>query len=572
MLMMPPTIRRTRIALALPLMALAMACGSTTEYDIVIRHGTVYDGTGAAGVIQDLAINGDKIAARGDLSGARARQTVDASGMAVAPGFIDMLNHSESSLIADGRSQSMIRQGVTLAVFGESSMGPLNEAMKAYQKERQGDIRFDIVWTTLGEYLDFLVKKGVSTNVASFVSAATVRINEVGYENRAPAADELERMRGHVRKAMEEGAMGLTSALIYAPGTFAKTDELVELAKVASAAGGMYISHMRSEGDRLLEAIDEVLTIARDAKIRAEIYHLKAGGTANWPKMTDAIAKIDAARTEGLEITADMYTYTAGATGLDAAMPTWVQAGGYHAWAAKLREPATRARVAKEMMQPGTDWENLMLAAGPEGMLLVGFKNEALREYTGKRLAEVARLRHTSPQETAMDLVVEDGSRVGVVYFLMSEDNVKRQIALPWVSFGSDAASMAAEGVFVKTSAHPRAYGNFARLLGRYVRDGHVIPLEEAIRKLTSLPADTLRVKDRGRLQPGLFADVVVFDPATIADRATYETPHQYAIGMRHVFVNGAQVLRDGEHTGATPGRVVRGPGYKPAAARSTDH
>jgi N-acyl-D-amino-acid deacylase len=554
--------RRFSIALLVSLIAFAISCAPTTEYDAIIRHGTVYDGTGAAGVVQDVAINGDKIAARGDLSSAKGKQEIDASGLAVAPGFIDMLNHSETSLIADGRSQGMIRQGVTLSVFGESSMGPLSESMKKDQKERQGDIKFDIVWTTLGGYLDFLVKQGVSTNVASFVSAVTVRVNELGYENRAPTPEELERMRGHVRKAMDEGAMGLTSALIYAPGTFARTDEIVELAKVASASGGMYISHMRSEGDRLLEAIDEVLTIAREAKIRAEIYHLKAAGTSNWPKMADAIAKIEAARKEGLEITADMYTYTAGSTGLDAAMPTWVQAGGYKAWAAKLQDPQIRARVAKEMMQPGTDWENVLLAAGPEGTLLVGFKNEALREYTGKTLAEVAKIRNKSPQETAMDLVVEDGSRVLVVYFLMSEENIKRQIALPWVSFGSDASSMATEGVFVKTSTHPRAYGNFARLLGKYVRDEKVIPMEEAIRKLTSLPADTLRVKDRGRLQPGLFADVVVFDPKTIADRATYEKPHQYAVGMRHVFVNGTQVLRDGEHTGAKPGRVVRGPGY----------
>jgi N-acyl-D-amino-acid deacylase len=457
----------------------------------------------------------------------------------------------------------MLRQGVTLAVFGESSMGPLNDKMKAESKERQGDIKFDIAWTTLGEYLDFLVKHGVSTNVASFVSAATVRINEIGYENRAPSSDELERMRAHVRKAMDEGAMGLTSALIYTPGTFAKTDELIELAKVASASGGMYISHMRSEGDRLLEAIDEVITIAKAANTRAEIYHLKAAGTSNWPKLTEAIAKIEAARKGGVSITADMYTYTAGSTGLDAAMPPWVQEGGYKAWAARLQDAKVRARLLKEMTTPGSTWENLMLAAGPEGTLLVGFKNEALRQYTGKTLAAVAKMRGKSPQETAMDLVVEDGSRVQVVYFLMSEENVKRQIAVPWVSFGSDASSMSAEGVFVKTSTHPRAYGNFARLLGKYVREEHVIPIEEAIRKLTSFPADTLRIHDRGRIAPGYFADLVVFDPATIADRSTYEQPHQYAVGVRQVFVNGIQVIRDGEHTGATPGRVVRGPGFK---------
>jgi N-acyl-D-amino-acid deacylase len=555
----------TLLTLLTQLAMLACAgCAPAPQYDLVIRHGTVYDGTGAAGAVQDLAIQADRIAARGDLSAARGRQEIDASGLAVAPGFIDMLNHSETSLIADGRSQGMIRQGVTLAVFGESSMGPLSEQMKKDQKERQGDIKFDITWTTLGEYLDHLVQLGTSTNVASFVSAATVRVHEIGYDNRAPTPDELERMRGHVRKAMDEGAMGLTTALIYVPGLFAKTDELVELAKVASQSGGMYISHMRSEGNRFLEAIDETLTIARDAHIRAEIYHLKASGESNWPKLAAAIEKIEAAQKDGLEVTADMYTYTAGSTGLDAAMPPWVQEGGYKAWAKRLQDPTVRARVRKEMTTPQDVWENLMLAAGAEGTLLVGFKNEALRSYAGKTLGEVAKLRGTSVQDTAMDLVVEDGSRVQVVYFLMSEDNVKRQIKLPWVSFGSDASSMAAEGVFVKTSTHPRAYGNFARLLGKYVRDEHVIPLEEAIRKLTSLPAATLRVKERGRLAPGYFADVVVFDPKTIADRATYEKPHQYATGMRHVWVNGVQVLKDGEHTGQKPGQVVRGPGWKP--------
>ncbi len=531
--------------------------------DLVIRHGTVYDGTGSAGVVEDLAIQGDRIAARGDLSSARGRQDVDVAGLAVAPGFIDMLNHSETSLIEDGRSQGMIRQGVTLAVFGESSMGPLSERMKQDLKERQSDIKFDYTWTTLGQYLDHLVQRGVSTNVASFVSAATVRAHEIGYDNRPPTAEELDRMRGHVRTAMDEGAMGLTTALIYIPGVFASTGELVELAKVASQSGGMYVSHMRSEGNRLLEAIDETLTIAREANIRAEIYHLKASGESNWPKMAAAIEKIEAARKQGLDVTADMYTYTAGSTGLDAAMPPWVQEGGYKAWAQRLRDPKVRARVRKDMTTPQDVWENLMLAAGGDGTLLVGFKNEALRQYAGKTLGEVARLRGTSLQDTAMDLVVEDGSRVQVVYFLMSEENVRRQIALPWVSFGSDAASMASEGVFIKTSTHPRAYGNFARLLGKYVRDEHVVPLEEAIRKLTSLPAATLRVKERGRLAPGYFADVVAFDPKTIADRATYEKPHQYATGVRHVWVNGVQVLKDGEHTGQKPGRVVRGPGFK---------
>jgi len=540
------------------------SCSAAPQYDVVIRHGTVYDGTGSAGVVEDLAIRGDRIAARGALGGSRGRQEVDATGLAVAPGFVDMLNHAETTLIADGRSQSGIRQGVTLSVFGESSMGPLSEQMKADQKARQGDITFDITWTTLGEYLETLAARGVSTNVASFVSASTIRANVIGYDNRAPTAAELARMREHVRRAMSEGAMGLTTALIYTPAVFAKTDELVELAKPAAESGGMYISHMRSEGNRLLEAIDETLTIARQAHIRAEIYHLKAAGQSNWNKLGAAIAKIDAARKEGLEITADMYTYTAGSTGLDASMPPWVQEGGYNAWAKRLQDSKVRDRVRQQMITPSDDWENLLLAAGGDGTLLVGFKNEALRIYAGKTLAEVAKLRGTSIQDTAMDLVVEDGSRVQVVYFLMSEENVKRQIQLPWVSFGSDASSMATEGVFIKTSTHPRAYGNFARLLGKYVRDEHVIPLEEAGRKLTSLPADTLRMKDRGRLAAGQFADVVVFDPKTIADRATYEQPHQYSVGMRHVWVNGTQVLKDGEHTGATPGRVVRGPGWRP--------
>ena len=554
--------QRTWAAL-LPFLVVLYGCAPAVPYDLVIRHGTVYDGTGGPGVVEDVAVQGDRIVARGDLSGASGRQEVDATGLAVAPGFIDMLNHSETSLIADGRSQGMIRQGVTLTVFGEGSMGPITEQMKQDQTRRQGDIKFDITWNTLGQYLDTLAARGVSTNIASFVSAATIRANEIGLVNRPPTAEELDRMRAHVRLAMDEGAMGLTTALIYIPGIFATTDELVELAKVAAASGGMYISHMRSEGNRLLEAIDETLTIAREAKIRAEIYHLKASGESNWPKLAEVITKIEAARASGLDITADMYTYTAGSTGLDAAMPPWVQEGGYNAWAERLTDPKIRTRVRREMMAAQDDWENLRLAAGGDGTLLVGFKNEALRGYAGKTLAEVAKLRNRSVEDTAMDLVVEDGSRVQVVYFLMSEDNVKRQLQLPWVSFGSDAASMAAEGVFLKTSTHPRAYGNFARLLGKYVRDEQVLPLEEAIRKLTSFPAATLRIKERGQLATGYFADIVVFDPRTIAERATYESPHQYATGVQHVWVNGVQVLKDGEHTGQTPGRVVRGPGWK---------
>jgi N-acyl-D-amino-acid deacylase len=532
------------------------------QYDVVIRHGTVYDGTGAPGVIEDVAIDGDRIAAVGALGDARSKQEFDATGLAVSPGFIDMLNHSETAFMADGRAQSGIRQGVTLAVFGESSMGPLSGRMRSDVQRRQGDITFDITWSTLGQGLDALVNHGVSTNIASFVSASTIREKEVGLDNRPPAPDELDRMRDDVRVAMREGAMGVTTALIYTPAVFSKTDELVALATVASESGGMYIAHIRSEGDRLLEALDETIDIAKRANIRAEIYHLKAAGRDNLGKMTQAIAKINDARRNGIVITADMYTYTAGSTGLDAAMPPWVQEGGYDAWAARLRDPKIRDRVRREMTTPGGTWENLLLAAGGDGTLLVGFKSAALRGYTGKTLTEVAKLRGKSIQDTAMDLVAEDGSRVQVVYFLMSEDNITRQLQEPWVSFGSDASFMSAEGVFLKTSTHPRAYGNFARLLGKYVREEHAMPLAEAIRRLTSLPADNLRIADRGRLKTGVFADVVVFDPKTIADRATYEEPHQYAVGVRDVWVNGSQVLKDGEHTGATPGRVVRGPGF----------
>jgi N-acyl-D-amino-acid deacylase len=553
----------SRIVCALITIAAVSGCSSAPTYDTIIRGGTLVDGSGAPGVVGDIAIQRDKIAAVGSLPDANAKTVVDATGLVVAPGFINMLSHSERSLIADGRSLGELKQGVTLEVFGEGSMGPLNDQMKADEVERQSDIKFDVGWTTLGQYLEWLTARGISTNVASFVGAATVRVHEIGYANRAPNAEELERMRTLVRTAMQEGAMGVSSALIYAPGTYAKTDELIELSKVASESGGMYISHMRSEGNRLVEAVDELVDIARRAKIRAEIYHLKAGGEPNWPKMEEVIRKVDAARNEGLAITADMYTYTAGSTGLDAAMPTWVQEGGYKAWAERLKDPPTRARLVKEMTTPTDEWENLMFAAGPERTLIVGTKSEALRKYIGKTLAAVAAERGKSAPETAMDLVIEDGSRVQVVYFLMSEDTIKRIVDLPWVSFGSDAASMAAEGVFLKQSTHPRAYGNFARLLGKYVRDEHATTLESAVRRLSSLPAENLRIADRGMLQAGRFADVVVFDPQKIQDHATYEQPQQYASGMVHVWVNGVHVIEDGEHTGAKPGRVVRGPGWK---------
>lgn len=541
------------------------ACEPSVHYDVVIRNGSIYDGGGGAPFTGDVALAGDSIVAVGQIRSARGAVEIDATGLAVAPGFINMLSWATESLLQDGRSQSNIRQGVTLEVFGEGwSMGPLNDAMKAEMREQQGDIKFDVAWTTLNEYLEHLVARGVSTNVASFVGATTVRVHELGYEDRAPTPEELERMKALVRRAMEEGALGLGSALIYAPGFYAKTDELIALARVAAEYGGIYISHLRSEGNRLLEAVDELITVAREAQIPAEIYHLKAAGRANWDKLDDVIARVEAARAQGLRITADVYTYTAGATGLDAAMPPWVQEGGLRAWIERLKDPAVRARVRREMSTPTDAWENLYLAAGsPDNVLLVGFKTDSLKYLTGKTLGEVARARGLSPEEAAMDLVIQDNSRVSTVYFIMSEENVRRKIALPWVSFGSDEASLAPEDVFLKSNPHPRAYGNFARLLGKYVREERVIPLEEAIRRLTSLQAENLGIRRRGALKPGYYADVVVFDPATVIDHATFENPHQYATGVRHLFVNGVQVLRDGEHTGATPGRVVRGPGWK---------
>jgi N-acyl-D-amino-acid deacylase len=557
-----------RIVLRLLLIActaLLVTCTRAPEYDVIIRNGTVYDGSGKAPVVADVALKGDRIAAVGKWEGVRGKVEIDATGLAVAPGFINMLSWATESLIEDGRSQSDIRQGVTLEVFGEGwSMGPLNDAMKKETEEQQGDIRYRVEWTTLGDYLDYLVKRGISTNIASFVGATTVRIYVVGYQDRAPNPQELETMRGLVSHAMEEGALGVGSSLIYAPAFYAKTNELIELCKVASAYGGTYISHIRSEGNRLLQAIEEFITIAREANIPSEIYHLKASGASNWRKMDQVIQNVEKAQAAGLKITADMYTYIAGATGLDATMPPWVQEGGLKEWIKRLKDPSIRMRVKQEMMTPTNQWENNLLAAGsPKNVLLVGFKQDSLKYLTGKTLAGVAAIRRKSPQETAMDLVIDDDSRVGTIYFLMSEENVKKQIALPWVSFCSDAESMAPERAFLKSNPHPRAYGTFARLLGKYVREDKVIRLEEAVRRLTSLPAQNLKIKERGALLPGYYADVVVFNPTTIADHATFDKPHQYATGMIHVFVNGTQVLKNGEHTGAKPGVVVRGPGWK---------
>jgi N-acyl-D-amino-acid deacylase len=534
-------------------------------FDVIIRGGVVYDGTGAPGRRLDVGIRGDRIGAVGDLASSQATRIVDATGLAVAPGFINMLSWATESLLIDGRSQGDIRQGVTLEIFGEgSSMGPMNEAMKKRAYEQMGDIKYDITWTSLAEYLRELERRGISTNVASYIGATTIREHVVGLENRKPTPEQLNEMRALVRKEMEAGALGIGSSLIYAPAFYASTEELIELCKVAAEYRGKYISHMRSEGNRLLEAVDELIRISREAKIPAEIYHLKAAGQANWPKMDQVIAKVESARKEGLKITADMYTYTAGATGLDAAMPPWVLDGGYDEAYKRLADPAVRPKIAAAIRAGGSDWENLYVAAGsPDRVVLIEFKNEKLKHLTGRTLADAAKLRGEDPVDTIMNLVLEDRSRVGTVYFMMSEDNLRKQIALPWVSFGSDAGSMSPELPFTKSSTHPRAYGNFARLLGRYVRDEKVIPLEEAIRKLTGLPATNLELDRRGFLREGMFADVAVFDPNAIADHATFEKPHQFATGMKHVFVNGGQVLQNGEHTGAKPGRIVHGPGRK---------
>jgi N-acyl-D-amino-acid deacylase len=555
------------LALGILIFGFSVNPGSTAwqppAFDVVIRGGTVYDGTGSPGRRADVGIRGDRIAGVGDLSDTPATTVIDATGLAVAPGFINMLSWSTESLLVDGRSQGELREGVTTQIFGEgSSMGPLTPEMKRRAIEQMGDLKYSITWTGLSEYLRQLEEQGVSQNVASFIGATTIREHVIGLEDKKPTPAQLDEMRALVRQEMETGALGIGSSLIYAPAFYASTEELIELCKVAAQYRGKYISHMRSEGNRLLEAVDELIRISREAAIPAEIYHLKAAGQANWPKMDRVIARVEAARKEGLKITADMYTYPAGATGLDASMPPWVLDGGYEAAYKRLADPATRAKIAAAIRTPSNDWENLYRAAGSaDRVLLVEFKSDKLKPLTGKTLAEAAKMRGEDPVDTIMSLVLEDRSRVGTVYFMMSEDNIRKQIVLPWVSFGSDAASMAPEPPFTMSATHPRAYGNFARVLGKYVRDEKVLTLPDAIRKLSGLPATNLELDRRGFLKEGMFADVVAFDPAAIADRATFESPHQYAVGMRHVLVNGAQVLRNGEHTGAKPGRALWGPG-----------
>ncbi len=543
--------------------AVAGDASPAKAFDVIIRNGTVYDGTGGEGRKADIAIRGDRIAVVGDFQNGKAQNVIDASGLAVAPGFINMLSWSTESLIQDGRSQSEIRQGVTTEIMGEGeSMGPLNERMKKRMLSQQKDIKYEIKWNTLAEYLRYLETRGVSCNVASFLGATTVREHVIGLEDKPPTPAQLEEMRALVRQEMAAGALGIGTSLIYPPAFYAKTPELIALCEEAAKYRGKYISHMRSEGNHLLEALDELIQISREAKIPAEVYHLKAAGKQNWPKEDQLLARIEAAQKEGLKITADMYTYTAGGTGLDACLPPWTEDGGYPALFQRLRDPATRAKIAAEVKTPSDAWENLYLAAGsPDRILLMGFKSAKLKPLTGKSLTEVAKMRGKDPIETVMDLLSEDESRIDAVYFLMSEENVRKQMAKPWISFGSDEASQAPEGPFLKSNPHPRAYGNFARVLGQYVRDEKIISLGEAVRRLSALPAANLGLDHRGLLREGMFADVVVFDPATIADRATYEKPAVYAVGMKDVFVNGRQVLKDGEHTGATPGRALWGPG-----------
>ncbi len=561
---MNPIKRIAPFSLAILACCILAACTSPDSYDVILRNGTIYDGSGDKPYLGDVAFSDDTIAAIGDIGDATATVEIDVEGLAVAPGFINMLSWANESLIEDGRSQSDIRQGITLEIMGEGeSMGPLNDSMKVELVQQQSDIRYDIEWTTLAEYLEYLEQRGIAPNVASFIGAATPRWYVIGHEDREPTEEELEQMRDLVRQAMEEGAMGVASSLIYPPGSFAKTDELVALSEVAAEYDGMYISHMRDEGANMLEAVEELITIAREANIRAQIYHLKSSGQSNWPLFDEALAMIEQARADGLQITADVYTYPAGSTGLNAAIPPWVQEGGFEASVERMKDSELRERIAREMLEQSGEWENMYIGAGtPENILLVGFKSDKLKPLTGKTLAEVAEMRGTDPRFTAMDLIVEDGSRVGTVYFTQSEDIVRKAVALPWVSFNTDAASVAPEGVFLKRHPHPRAYGSFTRVLGKYVRDEQLIPMEEAIRKLAALPSQILNIDRRGQLKVGFFADVVVFDPEEVQDHATFVDPHQYSTGMLHVFVNGEQVLKDGEHTGATPGRVVRGPGW----------
>jgi N-acyl-D-amino-acid deacylase len=541
----------------------ASPSNSAQVFDVIIKGGTVYDGSGAEGRVADVAIRGDRIAGVGNFENSQAKRVLDAHGLAVAPGFINMLSWSTESLIVDGRSQSEIRQGVTTEIMGEGeSMGPVNDRVRDYMLKQQTDIKYDITWKTLAEYLQYLEKRGVSCNVASLIGATTIRENVIGFENKEPTPEQLDQMRELVRREMEAGALGIGTALIYPPAFYAKTEELIELCKVAAKYKGKYISHMRSEGNHLLEAFDELLRISREANIPAELYHIKAAGQKNWGKMDALLARIEAAQKEGRPIRANMYTYIAGGTGLDACLPPWTEDGGYPELLKRLRDPEIRKKIAADVKVDTDKWENLYLAAGSPDRIIVGdFTSEKLKPLTNKSLAEIARIRGKDPIETIMDLLSENEKPIGATYFLMSEENVKKEIAKPWISFGSDEASQAPEGIFLKSTPHPRAYGTFARVLGKYVREEKLVSLPEAIRRLSALPATNLELDHRGFLKTDMFADVVVFDPATITDHATFEKPAQYATGVKEVFVNGVEVLKDGEHTGAKPGRALWGPG-----------
>ncbi len=537
-----------------------------TTVDLIIRNGLIIDGSGNSPISGDLVIHDDRIVAVNPQEKMVADREIDATGLVVAPGFINMLSWAVESLIEDGRAQSDIRQGVTLEVMGESlSWGPLNDTLKTYIKSTQGDIQYDVEWTSLGEYLEYLEQRGVAPNITSFVGASTIRTHVLGFDDVQPTSEQLQAMQQLVHEAMQEGAVGLSTALIYPPGSYAKTEELIALCEVVASYDGLYISHMRSEGSEIDAGLDEFFKTVREANVRGEIYHLKVAGQHNWHKLDNILQRIETARADGLQITTDMYTYPAAGTGLNSVVPPWAHDGGHDSLIERLKNVDVRARIKEAMALPGKDWENLYYEAGsPDNIMPVYFKNPELRHYAGKTLAQIATERNQSPQDTALDLIIEDDSRVGTIYFLMSEDNLRRQVQLPYMSFGSDASAPATEGVFINTPVHPRAYGTFARVLGRYVRDEGLMSLQEAVRRLTSLPADVLKIRARGKLQENYFADVVVFDPNKVQDHSTFTDPHQYATGMVHVFVNGEQVLAHGEHTGALPGRVVRGPGYQP--------
>ncbi|MBX7126662.1 MAG: D-aminoacylase [Cyclobacteriaceae bacterium] len=533
--------------LALVLLAAGTLHAQPSDYDWIIRHAVIYDGSGQPPVMGDVGIAGDTIRTLGDLSDAHAANEMDVHGLALAPGFINMLSWADAALVKDGRSMSDLKQGVTLEVFGEGwSPGP--------KFRRKNDH-----WSTLGEFMDYLERKGVSVNFASFVGATSVRNYVLGQDNRPPNADELARMQQLVRNAMEEGAMGLGSSLIYAPADYASTEELIALCKVVSESGGMYITHMRSESDHIYSALREALQIATEAKVSAEIYHLKVNHERNWPKMDTVLMRIDSARRAGLRISANMYTYNASGTGMTARIPTWVQEGGIPMMVRRLKDPAIRGRVLNDL-KLGIPTKN----ADPKDVRILGFRKDSLnRLYRGKSLEEVAALHGRSADDTMLDLLIADRSTIPCIFFLMSEDNVRKVVQQPWVSFCSDAASVALPEPGAGDGAHPRMYGSFARLLAHYVRDEKLLTVEEAIRRLATLPATNLGLQRRGALKPGYFADLVVFDPNSIQDHATFDKPHQYATGVHHVWVNGKLVLRDGEHTGAMPGRSVRGPGYK---------